>query len=59
MLLQIKNSTLRTNSAIYEENVKKQNCLFQKDLRILFLPFFDKTHGFYFNREKCYYNSKI
>ena len=40
------------------KNVNKQNCSFQKDLQILFLPFFDKTHGFCFNREKCYYKIK-
>ena len=45
---------IRTNSATYETNVKKQNYSFQKDLQILFRPFFDKTPGFCFNREKCY-----
>ena len=33
-----------------KKNVKKQNCSFQKDLQILFWPFFDKTHGFCFNQ---------
>ena len=36
------------------KNVKEQNCLFQKDLQILFIPFFDKMHSFCFKREKCY-----
>ena len=36
------------------KNVKKQNCSFQKDLQILFWPFFDKTHDFCFNRDKYY-----
>ena len=50
----IKKSIFRPKYATYEKNVKKQNCSFQKDLQILFWPFFVKTHGFYFNREKCY-----
>ena len=35
MLLKIKNSIFRTNSATYEKNIKEQNCSFQKDLQIL------------------------
>ena len=54
MLLKIKNLTFLTNSATYETHVKKQNCSFQKDLQILFLPFFDKMHSFRFNDDKYY-----
>ena len=45
-LLKIKKSIFWTNSATYETNVKVQNCSFQKDLQILFRPFFDKMHSF-------------
>ena len=31
-VFKIKNEIFRTNSATYEENVKEQNCSFQKDL---------------------------
>ena len=41
MLLKIKIQFSR-QTAPYEKNVKKQNCSLQKDLQILFLPFFDK-----------------
>ena len=54
MLLKIKNSIFRTNSATYETNIKKQNRSFQKDLQILFLPFFDKMKHFCYNRDKYY-----
>ena len=37
-----------------KKNVTKQNCSFQKDLQILFEPFFDKMHSFSFNRDKYY-----
>ena len=36
MLLKIKNSIFRTNSATYETNVKEENCSLQKYLQILF-----------------------
>ena len=44
--------TVFNHFATYEKNVKKQNCSFQKDLQILFGPFFDKMHSFCFNRDK-------
>ena len=59
MLLKIKNSTFRTNSATYEKNIKKQNCSFQKDLQTLFWPFFDQMHSFCFNLDKYYEKLKI
>ena len=37
-----------------KKNVKKQNYSFQKDLQILFRPFFDKMHSFCYNRDKYY-----
>ena len=36
------------------KNFKKQNCLFQKDIRILFGLFFDKMYSFCYNRDKYY-----
>ena len=53
-LLKIKSCGFRTNSATYETNVKKQNCSFQKDLQILFLPFFDRNNSFSYKHQKCY-----
>ena len=59
MLLEIKNLIFRTNFATCEENVKEQNSSFQRDLQILFCPFFDKIHSFCYNRDKYYKKSKI
>ena len=42
MLLKIKKSIFRTNSATYETNVKEQNYSFQKDLQIFFDHFLIK-----------------
>ena len=37
-----------------QNNIKKQNCLFQKDLQILFRPFFYWNNSFPYKHEKCY-----
>ena len=50
----IKESIFQPNYATYDKSVKEQNCLFQKDLRILFWPFFGKTHGFCFIRQELF-----
>ena len=54
MLLKVKNLIFRTNSATYETNVKEQNCSFQKDVQILFWPFFDRNNNFSYKHEKWY-----
>ena len=54
MLLKIKNSIFPDKLRHTKKNVKKYNCSFQKDLQILFLPFFDKMQSFCYNRDKYY-----
>ena len=37
-----------------QKNVNKQNCSFQKDVQILFGPFYDRNNSFSYIHEKCY-----
>ena len=53
MLLKIKNWIFRTNSATYKKNVEKQNCSLEKDVQILFWPFFDRNNSFSYKHENA------
>ena len=54
----MKNSIMHQIYARYEKNVKKENCLFQKDLQISFRLFSYKSYIFSFNHQKQFYENQ-
>ena len=53
-LLKIKICSFRPNNGRYEKILRSKIVHLKKIYNFDFGPFFDKTHRFCFNREKCY-----
>ena len=53
-LLKIKSCGFRPNNTRYEKMLRRKIVHLKKIYNFDFNHFFDKTHGFCFNREKCY-----
>ena len=54
----MENSILHQIYPGYEKNVGKQNCLFEKDLKIRFSLFFYKSYIFSFIQQKLFYENQ-
>ena len=55
----IEKSIFRSNNARYEKMLRSKIIHLKETYKFCFLPFFGKTHGFYFNQKNVVKNKKL